>query len=104
MKSINYKIFDKEKDDFINLICYFLFNNQKFEQSLFNFFELSNKKKQLEFNYKKETILKDITPGELGIKEKFRLNEDTEKLKEKITNKTNIEIEEESNKKKKILE
>ena len=93
MKSINYDYFVCERDEFINLICYFLFNEQKFEQSLFDFFELSNRKKQREFNNKKETILKDITPGEIGISEKFRLNEDTERLKEKLRNKINIEIE-----------
>ena len=93
MKSINYDYFVCERDEFINLICYFLFNEQKFEQSLFDFFELSNRKKQREFNNKKETILKDITPGEIGISEKFRLNEDTERLKEKLRNKIDIEIE-----------
>ena len=95
MKSINYDIFKcYEQDDFINLICYFLFNDQKFEQNLFNFFELSNRKKQIEFNNKKETILKDITPGELGIKEEFRLNEDTERFKknERNNKKNNIII------------
>ena len=99
MKSINYDFFINERDEFINLICYFLFNEKKFEQNLFKFFKLSNTSMQEKFDEKKETILKDITPGEIGIKTKFRLNEDTEELKEKIINKEeDIEEPEKKNK------
>ena len=80
MKSINYDYFEYEKDEFINLICFILFKEKSFESNLFIFFELSNKKKQEQFNEKKEKF-KDITPREVGISLKFRLDEDTEKFK-----------------------
>ena len=82
MKSINYDYFEYEKDEFINLICFILFNQKGFEKSLFRFFELSNKEKQEQLNDKKVKF-GDITPKDVGINIKFRLNEDTEKLKEK---------------------
>jgi len=50
------------------------------ENSLFKFFELSNKKKQEKLNEKMKEF-KNITPGEVGISLKFRLDEDTEKFK-----------------------
>ena len=80
MKSINYDYFEYEKDEFINLICFILFKEKSFESSLFKFFELSNKKKQEQLDNKKEKF-KDITPREVGISLKFRLDEDTEKFK-----------------------
>ena len=80
MKSINYDYFEYEKDEFINLICYILFKHKPLENSLFKFFELSNKKKQEKLNEKMK-VFKDITPGEVGISLKFRLDEDTEKFK-----------------------
>ena len=80
MKSINYDYFEYEKDEFINLICFILFKHKPLVNSLFRFFELSNKKKQEKLNEKKE-LFKDITPREVGISLKFRLDEDTEKFK-----------------------
>ena len=80
MKSINYDYFEYEKDEFINLICQILFNQKGFEKSLFKFFELSNQEKQSKFNKKKKE-LGDITPKDVGISIKFRLNKETENLK-----------------------
>ena len=80
MKSINYDYFEYEKDEFINLICFILFKYKPLEKSLFKFFELSNKKKQEKLNKNME-VFKDITPREVGIDIKFRLDEDTEKFK-----------------------
>ena len=80
MKSINYDYFEYEKDEFINLICFILFKYKPLEKSLFKFFELSNKKKQEKLNKNME-VFKDITPREVGISLKFRLDEDTEKFK-----------------------
>ena len=80
MKSINYDYFEYEKDEFINLICFILFKEKTLEKSLSTFFELSNKKKQEKLNGKKKEF-GDITPREVGINLKFRLDEDTEKYK-----------------------
>ena len=80
MKSINYDYFEYEKDEFINLICFILFKYKPLEKSLFKFFELSNKKKQEKLNKNME-VFKNITPREVGISLKFRLDEDTEKFK-----------------------
>ena len=84
MKSINYDYFDYEKDEFINLICFFLFNEKNFEKSLFDFFELSNQKEQEKLNIKKKQF-GIITPKDTGISIKFRLNEDTENFKKNKT-------------------
>ena len=81
-KAINYDSFVYERDEFINLICFFLFKKKEFYNNLFELFEKSNKEKQEKLNDKKEE-LKDITPRDVGISRKFRLNEDTKKLKEK---------------------
>ena len=80
MRSINYDYFANEKDEFINLICYILFNQKKFERSLFNYFQLSNKERQEQLNNKKKEF-GDIKPKDLGIPLKFRLDEDTVKFK-----------------------
>ena len=81
-KAINYDSFVYERDEFINLICFFLFKKKEFYNNLFELFEKSNKEKQEKLNDKKEE-LRDITPRDVGISRKFRLNEDTKKLKEK---------------------
>ena len=39
-KSINYQLFISEKDEFINLISYFLFKENDFYNNIFNLFEL----------------------------------------------------------------
>ena len=82
MKSINYDFFKYEKDEFINLICFILFNQKDFEKSLFRFFELSNEEKQKQL-IDKIIKLGDITPKDVGISIKFSLNQDTKKLKGK---------------------
>ena len=80
MKAINYNYFEYQKDEFINLICHVLFNQKGFQRNLFNFFEFSNREKQSEFEEKKKE-LGNITPKDLGINIKFRLNEDTENFR-----------------------
>ena len=80
MKAINYNYFEYQKDEFINLICHILFNQKGFHRNLFNFFEYSNREKQSQFEEKKKE-LGNITPKDLGINIKFRLNKDTENFK-----------------------
>ena len=90
MKSINYDYFEHEKDEFIN----FIFNQKNFEKELFKFFELSNKEKQSQFKQKKK-VLGDITPKDVGINIKFRLDKETENFK-KNNNYGNESIKEET--------
>ena len=73
-KSINYKIFISEKDEFINLICYFLFKENDFYNSVFNLFELSNIKQYKDLKEKKENF-KKLTLEEIGVDPKFCLDE-----------------------------
>ena len=94
MKSINYDYFEHEKDEFINLVCQILFNQKNFEKELFKFFELSNKEKQSQFKQKKK-VLGDITPKDVGISIKFRLDKETENFK-KNNNYGNESIKEET--------
>jgi len=94
MKSINYDYFEHEKDEFINLVCQILFNQKNFEKELFKFFELSNKEKQSQFKQKKK-LLGDITPKDVGISIKFRLDKETENFK-KNNNYGNESIKEET--------
>ena len=94
MKSINYDYFEQEKDEFINLVCQILFNQKNFEKELFKFFELSNKEKQSQFKQKKK-VLGDITPKDVGISIKFRLDKETENFK-KNNNYGNESIKEET--------
>ena len=81
-KAINYDFFVYERDEFINLICFFLFKKKEFYDNLFELFELSNKKRQEQLNNKKKEF-GNIMPRDVGISRKFRLNEDTRRLKEK---------------------
>ena len=94
MKSINYDYFEHEKDEFINLVCQILFNQKNFEKELFKFFELSNKEKQSQFKQRKK-VLGDITPKDVGISIKFRLDKETENFK-KNNNYGNKSIKEET--------
>ena len=94
MKSINYDYFEHEKDEFINLVCQILFNQKNFGEELFKFFELSNKEKQSQFKQKKK-VLGDITPKDVGISIKFRLDKETENFK-KNNNYGNESIKEET--------
>ena len=81
-KVIDYEIFSKDKDIFLNLVCYILFNKKNFYNSLFNFFRLSNDKKTNDLLNKIKN-LGNLTPEEAGVKEEFCLNE---KIKENNIN------------------
>ena len=79
-KTINYEFFISERDEFLNLICFFLFKEKTFYNNLFELFKLSNKERTDDFIKKKEE-LKEITPRDAGISVQFRLNDDTKQLK-----------------------
>ena len=55
-KSINYQLFISEKDEFINLISYFLFKENDFYNIIFNLFELSNIEKYKKLRDKKNSL------------------------------------------------
>ena len=96
-KTVNYEFFVSERDEFFNLICYILFNEKKFYNSLFNLFNLSNNIKTENFQKKKKEF-KEVTPKDAGISVQFRLDDETEKLKN-----NNGCIPEKTNKKKEIM-
>ena len=81
-KTINYEIFVSERDEFINLICYFLFKDDNFYINLFSFFELSNKEKYNSFKLKK-IDLGQLEPQDFGVSPKFCLNKITKEIKDK---------------------
>ena len=77
-KSINYQLFISEKDEFINLISYFLFKENDFYNNIFNLFELSNIEKYKKLRDKKNS-LGEISTKDAGINQKFRLDENNKK-------------------------
>ena len=82
-RSISYAYFKDEKDEFLNLVCYIIFNSEKIYQKFFELFELMNEDKILCLNNKYE-MMGDIQPEEIGIKDKFCLNEKTKQFMEKL--------------------
>ena len=58
LKSINYKFFISDRDEFINLICYILFNQEEnnIYQLVFNLFQKSNEDKQKQLLEKKKKL------------------------------------------------
>ena len=77
-KSINYQLFISEKDEFINLISYFLFKENDFYNIIFNLFELSNIEKYKKLRDKKNS-LGELSTKDAGINQKFRLDENNKK-------------------------
>ena len=75
-KCINYTYFKDEKDEFLNLVSYIIFNSDKIYQKFFKLFEIMNKEK-MESLKKKFELLGDMEPQEFGIKDKFCLNDKT---------------------------
>ena len=81
-KSINYKFFVNERDEFFNLVCFILFNEKHFYNSIFELFELSNKQKTRDL-INKISKLGKLTPKEAGISTKFCLDEETKNFRDK---------------------
>ena len=106
INSINYKFFISERDEFINLISYILFNQKnadkyEFYNTLYNFFNKSNEKIKEKFEEKK-ILFENLSPEEAGVDPKFCLNEVTEEFIEKY--KKDEKINKEPRKKSKIVE
>ena len=92
-RSISYSFFKDEKDEFLNLVCFFIFNSEKIYTKFFRLFELMNMDKVSLLKDKLNQV-GDLQPEEMGIKDKFCLNEKTnnfiktlkEKKKERKSN------------------
>jgi hypothetical protein len=82
-KSISYIYFKDEKDEFINLVSFFIFNNEKIYKKFFELFELMNTEKEKILEQKFEQF-KDIQPEKVGIKDKFCLNQKTREFMDKL--------------------
>jgi len=87
-RTINYESFISEKDEFINLICFFLFKDNNFYINLYKFFELSNEEKKNNFKIKKKNF-GELAPEDFDVPPQFCLNKITKDLKEKKSYKNN---------------
>ena len=91
-RSVSYAYFKDEKDEFLNLICFILFNSKKLYQKFFHLFELMNMEKIEKLKLQFE-LLGDLKPEDIGIKDKFCLNEKTNEFMAKLkTEKKNTKI------------
>ena len=101
INSINYKFFVSERDEFINIISYILFNQKReksyiFYDSVFKLFQYSNRKKSNELEQKIKKFGK-LTPREAGVCQKFCLDKESELFFEEYkNNKNKKEIKEKS--------
>ena len=82
-KTINYQCFIEERDEFINLITSFIFKDERLNSNLYKLNEFSHEKEIYQLKSKLED-LKNITPLDLGIHEKFSLNEKTRTFQENL--------------------
>ena len=87
-RSISYNYFKDEKDEFLNLVSFIIFNNNAIYNKFFQLFDLMNKEKQ-EILEQKYELLGDLKPEDVGIKpvfclfsinENFKVTSDTGKL------------------------
>ena len=85
-RSISYDYFRDEKDEFLNLVSYIIFSSVKIYDAFFQLFQFMNRD-NIEIFEKKHELLGDITPEEIGIKERFCLNEKTNKFMEELKSK-----------------
>lgn len=85
-RTISYEYFRDEKDEFLNLVSYFIFSSVKIYEAFFQLFENMNRD-NIERFINKHEILGDITPDEMGIKDRFCLNEKTNAFMEDLKSK-----------------
>lgn len=93
INSINYKFFVSERDEFINIISYILFNQKREKSyilydSIFKLFQYSNRKKSNELEQKIKKFGK-LTPREAGVCKKFCLDKESELFFEEYKNNKN---------------
>ena len=85
-RSISYEYFRDEKDEFLNLVYYVIFNSEKIYDAFFQLFKFMNRDNIEKFEKKRE-LFGDLTPEEIGIKDKFCLNEKTNEFMEDLKSK-----------------
>lgn len=97
-KTINYQCFIEEKDEFINLITNLIFKEGEMYNKMYELFEVSlyDQVKVLEG---KLNELKHTKPEDLGIHEKFCLNEVTFNFQKKLIEDDKINLKSESEEK-----
>ena len=83
---IDFKCFNQEKDDLINLITSFFFKKGNLYEAILNLYSYSFKDEFQNFQ-DKLVELKSLKPSELGIDIKFCLDEETIKLRNRLKNK-----------------
>ena len=82
-KTDNYKFFIDEKDEFVKIVTDLLFSDSALYKYIFSFYEITILDKIEKLRIKMNE-LKYITPQELGIPDKFSLNESTLEFQKKL--------------------
>lgn len=90
-RTINYKYFSEEKDEFVNLIISVLFQKKTFYQSIIKLYKLTYQEKVNEIE-KQLYKYKDTKPNDIGVTPKFSLNESTTQLMHSLLNEDNQKI------------
>lgn len=96
-KTANYQCFIEERDEFINFITTFIFKDNRIFDNVYKLYEICLEDQISQLSTKLRNF-KNISPLDLGIHEKFALNESTRRFQNKM-----IKIYEEKNKKYKFL-
>jgi hypothetical protein len=81
-KCISYDIFQDEKDEFINLISFLVFNTGDIYKNIYALLQIMNSNKITLFTNKINQF-GELDPEEMGVKEKFCLNEKTKEYMDK---------------------
>ena len=89
--TLDFKFFEEEKDDLINLVTSFFFKTGNLYEAIFELYSYSFKNEFQRFQ-DKLIELKSLKPKKLGIETKFCLDEETIKLQNKLRNKNNVNI------------
>ena len=84
-RTINYKYFSEEKDEFVNLIISALFQKKKFFQSINELYKVTYNENVIAIE-KQFYKFKDIKPNDIGVISKFSLNESTIQLMHSLLN------------------
>ena len=75
-RSISYKYFSEEKDEFMNLSTFLLFNTEGIYKNIFELIEIMNMDK-IKIYKKNLDNFSEIKPEDIGIKDQFCLNQKT---------------------------
>ena len=86
--SLDYKFFEEEKDDLINMITSFIFRTGKLYDSILDLYSYSFREEYQNFQ-NKLIELKNVKPNKLGIEIKFCLDENTIELQNKLKKRKN---------------